>query len=886
MNRDMLRAGNQDYEYYNINKYAEDKKLDISRSPVSLKILLENLLRNLGSDAVKDEDAEALASWKPGKSDRKDIAYHPARVVMQDFTGVPAVVDLAAMRDALAEAGGEGSKINPMVPVDLIIDHSVMVDNYGTSDAFRKNVDIEFSRNQERYRFLKWGQNAFNNFRVVPPGTGIIHQVNLEYLAQVVWSREEDGVKIAYPDTVVGTDSHTTMVNGLGVLGWGVGGIEAEAAMLGQPVTMLIPEVIGFRLEGELPPGCTATDLVLTVVKMLRERGVVGKFVEFFGKGLNNLSLADRATISNMAPEYGATCGIFPIDDELISYLRLTGRNSEQISLVETYARAQGLWRNDENPPEFTDTLSLNMADVVPAMAGPRRPQDLVPLNDIPDNFRKSLKSVYGVQEKELNASSALDGIDHNLTHGDVAIASITSCTNTSNPAVLIAAGLVARKARKLGIFSKPWVKTSFAPGSQVVTAYLEKAGLSSDLDAQGFQLIGYGCATCIGNSGPLPPAVKEAIDDADLVTANVLSGNRNFEGRVSPDSKASYLASPPLVVAYALAGTVLIDFESEPIGVSPDGKSVFLKDIWPRPEEIKEAVETYLTPELFRKTYADVFTGPEKWQKLQAPAGERYDWQPESTYIRRPPFFDDFTDNSKTTVDIEKARCLAILPDSTTTDHISPAGNIPADGPAGRYLESHGVRKEDFNSFGSRRGNHEVMMRGTFANIRIRNAMVPGTEGGFTIDPEGKTLSIFDAAMAWNRLGKPLTVIAGKEYGTGSSRDWAGKGPMLQGVRFVIAESYERIHRSNLIGMGILPLEFKDGGSAAVYKLDGSEEFSVRGLSEMKPQDHLNVAVERGDGTRFDIPVLCRIDTEVEMDYWRSGGILTFVLRKLQERI
>jgi len=883
MNRDQFRAGNQNYEYYSINKYAGSKNLDISRTPVSLKILLENLLRNLSSDAVSDEDAEALASWNPRNPAKKDIAYHPARVVMQDFTGVPAVVDLAAMRDALADAGGDGSKINPLVPVDLIIDHSVMVDHYGSSDSFGKNVDIEFRRNQERYRFLKWGQNAFYNFRVVPPGTGIIHQVNLEYLAQVVWSSEKDGIRTVYPDTVVGTDSHTTMVNGLGVLGWGVGGIEAEAAMLGQPVTMLIPEVIGFRIEGELPPGCTATDLVLTVVKMLRQRGVVGKFVEFFGSGLNNLSLADRATISNMAPEYGATCGIFPIDEELLSYLRLTGRDSEQISLVEAYAKKQGFWRNDELPPDFTDTLRLNMADIVPAMAGPRRPQDLVPLNEIPQNFKESLKTVYGVKQTELNASSPLENIEHELTHGDVAIASITSCTNTSNPAVLIAAGLVARKARELGIFSKPWVKTSFAPGSQVVTAYLDKAGLSTDLDAQGFQLIGYGCATCIGNSGPLPPAVKKAIDTADLVTANVLSGNRNFEGRVSPDSKASYLASPPLVVAYALAGTVLIDFDTDPIAVNADGNPVYLKDIWPTPEEIKGAISTYLTPELFRETYADVFTGPEKWQKLEAPAGDRYDWQNESTYIRRPPFFDNFADGAEAVGDIEKARCLAILPDSTTTDHISPAGNIPADGPAGRYLESHSVKLEDFNSFGSRRGNHEVMMRGTFANIRIKNSMVPGTEGGYTRNPEGKTVSIFDAAMAWSRLGSPLAVIAGKEYGTGSSRDWAGKGPMLQGVKLVIAESYERIHRSNLIGMGVLPLEFTDGGSAVSYKLDGSEKYSVRGLEKLKPQELLTVEVERIDGVSFEISVICRIDTEVELDYWRNGGILTYVLRKLQ---
>ncbi|MCK5250597.1 MAG: aconitate hydratase AcnA, partial [Spirochaetaceae bacterium] len=806
MTRDQLRVGDETYEYYNIGRYADAEGLNITNLPVSLKILLENLLRNMKSDAVTADDVKALASWKSDDIPGKDIAYHPARVIMQDFTGVPAVVDLAAMRDALADAGGDGSKINPQVPVDLVIDHSVMVDNFGTSDAFDLNVMLEFKRNQERYRFLKWGQGAFDNFRVVPPGTGIIHQVNLEYLAKVVWTRDEDGSKIVYPDTVVGTDSHTTMINSLGVLGWGVGGIEAEAAMLGQPVTMLIPEVVGFRLDGELPAGCTATDLVLRVVKMLRARGVVGKFVEFFGRGLNSLSLADRATISNMAPEYGATCGIFPIDDELLSYLHLTGRDEGHIKLVETYARVQGLWRDDENPADYSDTLVLDMNNVVPAMAGPRRPQDLIPLAEIPANFRESLKEVYGIEGTRVKASAPVDGMDHELTHGDVAIASITSCTNTSNPSVLVAAGLVARNALEKGIRSKPWVKTSFAPGSQVVTAYLEEAGLSKDLDAQGFQLIGYGCATCIGNSGPLPPSVKKAIDDADLVTANVLSGNRNFEGRVSPDSKASYLASPPLVVAYALAGTVLIDFKKDPIGNEGAGNPVYLSDIWPTPDEINAALGTHLTPELFRKTYADVFTGTKRWQELDAPIGDRYDWQPDSTYIRRPPFFDGFAESGNIMADIHNARCLAILPDSTTTDHISPAGTIPIDGPAGLYLKSHGVEPGDFNSFGSRRGNHEVMMRGTFANIRIKNAMVAGIEGGYTKNPEDETVSIFDAAMSWGDKKVPLVVLAGKEYGTGSSRDWAGKGPMLQGVRFVIAESYERIHRSNLIGMGVLP--------------------------------------------------------------------------------
>ncbi|MCK5734949.1 MAG: aconitate hydratase AcnA [Spirochaetaceae bacterium] len=883
MTRNQLQVNNNKYEYYSINRYAESENIKISNLPISLKILLENLLRNLDSEAVSQDDIKALASWKPDDIPNKGIAYHPARVIMQDFTGVPAVVDLAAMRDALSEAGGDGSKINPQVPVDLIIDHSVIVDNFGSSDAFNLNVDIEFKRNQERYRFLKWGQKAFDNFRVVPPGTGIIHQVNLEYLAKVVWMKEEAGVKIVYPDTVVGTDSHTTMVNGLGVLGWGVGGIEAEAAMLGQPVTMLIPEVIGFRLDGKLPPGCTATDLVLTVVKMLRAKGVVGKFVEFYGMGLNSLSLADRATISNMAPEYGATCGIFPIDNELLSYLSLTGRDSDQINLVQAYAKAQGLWRDDKNPPEFSDTVILDMNDVVPAMAGPRRPQDLIPLPGIPKNFRQSLKNVYGIKEENMDACAVLDGMKHKLTHGDVAIASITSCTNTSNPAVLVAAGLVARNARKKGIFSKPWVKTSFAPGSQVVTAYLDKAGLSADLDAQGFQLIGYGCATCIGNSGPLPIPVKKAIDEANLVTANVLSGNRNFEGRVSPDSKASYLASPPLVVAYALAGTVLIDLDNDSISNDTDGNPVYLKDIWPTSEEINTALAALLTPDLFRQAYSDVFTGPIKWQELEVPSGSRYDWQNESTYIRRPPFFDGFDSSEEFVPDIQNARCLAILPDSTTTDHISPAGNIPADGPGGSYLKSRGVKSQDFNSFGSRRGNHEVMMRGTFANIRIKNAMVPGTEGGYTLDPDGNTVSIFDAAMAWEKKNTPLVVLAGKEYGTGSSRDWAGKGPMLQGVKVVIAVSYERIHRSNLIGMGILPLEFTDGGSAEFYDIDGSEDFSIRGLNSLNPFDRLTVDVKSSNGTAKKIPVLCRIDTGVEMDYWRSGGILRFVLEKLK---
>ena len=881
MKKNILKVNNTAYEYCDLNAFATSEGLDISGLPVSLKILLENLLRNMDSPAVSREDAKALAGWKPNGPER-EIAYHPARVVMQDFTGVPAIVDLAAMRDALAETGGDPAKINPQVPVDLVIDHSVMVDNYGTDNAFDLNVLLEFKRNQERYRFLKWGQKAFDNFRVVPPGTGIVHQVNLEYLARVVWTSPGDGAAMAYPDTVVGTDSHTTMINGLGILGWGVGGIEAEAAMLGQPITMLIPEVVGFRLDGKLPAGCTATDLVLTVVKMLREKGVVGKFVEFYGPGLNALSLADRATISNMAPEYGATCGLFPIDDELINYLRLTSRDSDQIALVETYAKTQGLWRNDSTALKFSDTLVLDMNTVSPSMAGPRRPQDLVALGSVPANFNDSLSKVYGVADSDKSQSVPVDGMDHQLAHGDVAIAAITSCTNTSNPAVLIAAGLVAQKALERGLRSKPWVKTSFAPGSQAVTTYLESAGLAQALDAQGFQLVGYGCTTCIGNSGPLPPAVKKAIDTGKLVTVNVLSGNRNFEGRVSADSKASYLASPPLVVAYALAGTVRINIQTDPLGTGSDGKPVYLKDIWPTPEEIGAAIESHLSPDLFKKTYSNVFEGPAPWRTLNVPEGERYDWEPDSTYIRRPPFFDGF-ETHQAADSINNARCLAILPDSTTTDHISPAGSIPTNGPAGLYLKAKGVEPEDFNSFGSRRGNHEVMMRGTFSNIRIKNAMLPGTEGGLSKGPDGSVVSIYDAADSWGKKGAALVVLAGKEYGTGSSRDWAGKGPMLQGVQAVIAESYERIHRSNLIGMGILPLEFADGNSVASHNLDGSEEFTITDLNGLKPRDRITIAVTRADGTTVSIPAVCRIDTAVEMDYWRSGGILNFVLRKLR---
>jgi len=877
-----LRVGDKKYKYCDIQGYSESEGISISKLPVSLRILLENLIRHQAEGVVSAEDVRTLASWKPGKIPNRDIAYHPARVVMQDFTGVPAVVDLAAMRDALANLGGNVLKINPQIPVDLVIDHSIAADYYGSAEAFNLNVKLEFERNLERYRFLKWGQGAFRNFRVVPPGTGIIHQVNLEYLAKVVWSRKDGGEVFVYPDTVVGTDSHTTMVNSMGILGWGVGGIEAEAAMLGQPVTMLIPEVLGFRLEGKLPPGCTATDLVLHIVKILRSESVVGKFVEFFGKGLDSLSLADRAAISNMAPEYGATCGFFPIDDELISYLKLTGRETDQVALVEAYAKAQGLWRNDATPADYSKVLSLDMGKVFPAMAGPSRPQDLSPLSEVPENFRRALDSSYGIRDARLKTSYPIQSMNHELKHGDVVIAAITSCTNTSNPSVLIAAGLVARNAFERGIKSKPWVKTSFAPGSRVVTSYLKKSGLAAYLDSQGFQLIGYGCTTCIGNSGPIAPAIKEAINSSDLVTVNVLSGNRNFEGRVHPDSKASYLASPPLVVAYALAGTILIDFENEPIDRDNNGEPVYLREIWPSPGEIRAALGTYLTPELFRRTYSDVFTGPEEWKALKAPSGTRYEWESGSTYIRRAPFFDELAKGKME--DILGARCLAILPDSTTTDHISPAGSIPFDGPAGNYLAEKGVSFKDFNSFGSRRGNHEVMMRGTFANIRIKNAMADRREGGYTKGPDGQITTIFDAAESWRERKVPLIVLSGKEYGTGSSRDWAAKGPMLLGVRAVIARSYERIHRSNLIGMGLLPLEFRDEASTSSLKLDGTETFSITGLSNLEPGCKLTVVAETSIGEEIEIPVICRIDTAMEMDYWENGGILTYVLRNLQK--
>jgi aconitate hydratase len=899
--RKTIAVGERRYDYYSLAELGKKLGKDFSRFPYSLLVLLENLARNLDGRTVTEEDVEALASWRPEAVPARDINYYPARVVMQDFTGVPAVVDLAAMRDALIAAGGDGTKINPQIPVDLVIDHSVMVDYFGGPDAFERNVKMEFERNMERYRFLRWGQEAFRNFRVVPPGTGIIHQVNLEYLAKVVWTKESEegaagtagvtagrngaggsGVPVAYPDTLVGTDSHTTMINGLGVLGWGVGGIEAEAAMLGQAITMLVPEVIGFRLTGKLREGTTATDLVLTVTQMLRKRGVVDKFVEFYGPGLTGLSIADRATIANMAPEYGATCGIFPVDEETLAYLRFTGRPEETVALVEAYAKAQGMWRIEGREPVFNDTLELDLGTVEPSLAGPKRPQDRVPLSAAAASFTRDAEEVFSV--KDPSRKAAVDGTGYELSHGDVVIAAITSCTNTSNPAVLMAAGLLAEKAVEKGLSVKPWVKTSLAPGSRVVTEYLLKAGLQEPLDALGFHLVGYGCTTCIGNSGPLPEPIREAIHEGDLLTVNVLSGNRNFEGRINPDSKASYLMSPPLVVAYALAGSMKTDLLTEPLGTGSDGKPVYLRDIWPSSREVTEAVTVGVKPEMFRERYSDVFTGTDEWRNIKITPSERYDWDNESTYIRLPPYFTKFSLTVPPLTDVKAARCLAILPDSTTTDHISPAGYIPPSSPAGKYLISRGVAPEEFNSYGSRRGNHEVMMRGTFANIRVKNKMVPGTEGGYTKMPDGSTGSIFDASMAWQAKGVPLVVFAGKEYGTGSSRDWAAKGTTLLGVRAVVAESYERIHRSNLIGMGVLPLEFTGGANVESLGITGDETYDIEGITKLAPRSTVTLAARKPDGAEIRVPLRVRIDTEQEFDYFRHQGILTYVLRRLAE--
>ena len=879
--RRSLSAAGKSYDYYSLEAAAEAGLGDISKLPFSLKVLLENLLRWEDGRTVTVDDVKGMAGWIENRRSDREIAYRPARVLMQDFTGVPAVVDLAAMRDAMVSMGGDPQKINPLSPVDLVIDHSVMIDFFGTEDAEKKNEAMEFERNQERYEFLRWGQTAFDNFRVVPPGTGICHQVNVEYLAKVVWTGGENGT-VAYPDTLVGTDSHTTMVNGLAVLGWGVGGIEAEAAMLGQPVSMLIPEVIGFKLSGQMAEGITATDLVLRIVEMLREKGVVGKFVEFYGPGLDNLTLPDRATIANMAPEYGATCGFFPIDQETLNYLELTSREPDQIALVEAYAKAQGIWRDAATPdPVFTDTLALDIASIEPAISGPKRPQDRINLKSSASAFKGALKTLGGVDEPR---SVSVAGSDHELKDGDVVIAAITSCTNTSNPSVLVAAGLLARNAAEKGLRSKPWVKTSLAPGSQVVADYLEAAGLQKHLNTMGFNIAGFGCTTCIGNSGPLAEPIAEAIGAGDLVVTAVLSGNRNFEGRISPHVKANYLASPPLVVAYAIAGSMTRDLQNDPLGKDSDGNPVYLKDIWPSNAEIVETIAKCLKPEMFKARYGNVSQGPKAWQEINVVEGETYNWQEESTYIKHPTFFEGLSGAPAEITDISGARALAILGDSVTTDHISPAGGITTDGPAGTYLTSHGVAPRDFNSYGSRRGNHEVMMRGTFANIRIRNEMAPGTEGGVTRHiPSGEIMSIYDAAEKYGEEGTPLIVIGGKEYGTGSSRDWAAKGTRLLGVKAVIVESFERIHRSNLVGMGVLPLQFKDAMTRETLKLDGTETFELMGLSGgISPGMDVALHIHRADGTNEEVTVTCRIDTLDEIEYVKAGGILQYVLRNM----
>ncbi|CAN5304847.1 aconitate hydratase AcnA [soil metagenome] len=878
-----LKIGRKKYAYYSLRAAEEAGLTGIHNLPVSMKVLLENLLRNEDGVATTGPDFQAIAAWVENRgSVQHEISFRPARVLMQDFTGVPAVVDLAAMRDAMAALGADPEKINPLSPVDLVIDHSVMVDNFGTAKSFEQNVDKEYERNLERYRFLRWGSSAFNNFRVVPPGTGICHQVNLEYLAQTVWTNVEQGDTVAYPDTVVGTDSHTTMVNGLSVLGWGVGGIEAEAAMLGQPIPMLIPEVIGFKLTGAMPEGATATDLVLTVTQMLRKKGVVGKFVEFFGPGLHKLTIEDQATIANMAPEYGATCGFFPVSRATIDYLTATGREKDRVALVEAYAKEQGLWYEDGvADPVFTDTLELDLGTVLPSLAGPKRPQDRVLLSESASKFMEALAGEFGKPEEQPRTPVA--GTKYDLGHGDVVIAAITSCTNTSNPSVLIAAGLVAKKAVEKGLKSKPWVKTSLAPGSQVVTDYLLKAGLTKSLDALGFNLVGYGCTTCIGNSGPLPDEVSKAVQDGDLVAVSVLSGNRNFEGRVNPDVRANYLASPPLVVAYALAGTMKLDLTTEPLGVDKKGKPVFLKDIWPTSEEIAEIQRKVVTSALFAKRYGDVFTGDKHWQGISVAPGQTYAWEPTSTYVANPPYFEGMSMTPTPIKDIVEARVLGIFGDSITTDHISPAGNIKKVSPAGEYLVEHGVDPLDFNSYGARRGNHEVMMRGTFANIRIRNKMTPDIEGGVTKHyPSGEVMPIYDAAMKYQAEGRSTVVFAGKEYGTGSSRDWAAKGAKLLGVRAVIAETFERIHRSNLVGMGVLPLQFKIDGWQKLG-LTGEEIVSIRGLSEIHPRRTLTVELYRpSDGRIARFPVICRIDTQTELEYFKAGGVMNFVLRNL----
>ncbi|MCQ4346566.1 aconitate hydratase AcnA [Pseudomonas stutzeri] len=881
--RRQLEIDGRTYHYYSLPEAARQLG-DIHRLPFSLRVLLENLLRGEDGRSVDADDCRAVLAWLKTRSSEREIQFRPARVLMQDFTGVPGVVDLAAMRDAMADAGGDPQKINPLAPVDLVIDHSVMVDRFADPSAFADNVTIEMQRNHERYAFLRWGQQAFANFRVVPPGTGICHQVNLEYLAQVVWTGDESGAVLAYPDTLVGTDSHTTMINGLGVLGWGVGGIEAEAVMLGQPLSMLIPEVVGVRLSGRLREGVTATDLVLTVTELLRKRGVVGKFVEFYGPGLDYLPLADRATIANMAPEYGATCGFFPVDAITLDYLRLSGRDPARIALVEAYCKAQGLWRAAGDEPVFSDSLALDLAAVQPSLAGPKRPQDRVALGDIRAQFDLLLE--LGGRRDELDRDFPVAGEDYALHHGDVVIAAITSCTNTSNPSVLMAAGLLAKKAVERGLERRPWVKSSLAPGSKVVTDYLAKAGLTPWLDRLGFNLVGYGCTTCIGNSGPLPPPVADCVNANDLVVSSVLSGNRNFEGRVHPQVKANWLASPPLVVAFALAGTTRIDLAREPLGSGRDGQPVYLKDIWPSDAEVAAALGA-VDGAMFRSRYADVFGGDAAWQAIAVSGGATYAWDPASSYIKRPPFFAGIDRPPAALADIEQARILALFGDSITTDHISPAGSIKPSSPAGQYLQELGVAPADFNSYGARRGNHEVMMRGTFANIRIRNEMLGGEEGGETLhQPSGERLSIYAAAMRYQAEGVPLVVIAGKEYGTGSSRDWAAKGTRLLGIRAVIAESFERIHRTNLVGMGVLPLQFLPGQNRQSLMLNGSERLAIRGLTDgLAPRRKLIVEIRRNDGIEERIEVLCRIDTALEVDYFKAGGILHHVLRHLLAR-
>ncbi|TFZ80910.1 aconitate hydratase AcnA, partial [Serratia marcescens] len=877
---DKLVALNSEYYYYSLPLAARQLG-DIDRLPKSMKVLLENLLRHVDGDTVQVDDLKAIVAWlQTGHADR-EIAYRPARVLMQDFTGVPAVVDLAAMREAVRRLGGNVDQVNPLSPVDLVIDHSVTVDEFGDNNAFEDNVRIEMQRNHERYTFLRWGQKAFNRFRVVPPGTGICHQVNLEYLGQTVWHSDESGRRVAYPDTLVGTDSHTTMINGLGILGWGVGGIEAEAAMLGQPVSMLIPDVVGFKLTGKLREGITATDLVLTVTQMLRKHGVVGKFVEFYGDGLADLPLADRATIANMSPEFGATCGFFPVDDVTLGYMKLSGRSAEQIALVEAYAKAQGMWRNPGDEPVFTSSLALDMSTVEASLAGPKRPQDRVALPNVPQAFKAATElDIGGHKAKTDGKTFTLDGQQHELRDGAVVIAAITSCTNTSNPSVMMAAGLLAKNAVKKGLRSKPWVKTSLAPGSKVVTDYFDSAKLTAYLEELGFNLVGYGCTTCIGNSGPLPDPIEQAIKEGDLTVGAVLSGNRNFEGRIHPLVKTNWLASPPLVVAYALAGSMKIDLTKEPLGEGNDGQPVYLKDIWPSSQDIAQAVEEVRT-EMFHKEYGEVFDGDANWQAIQVTGSATYQWQEDSTYIRHPPFFSTMQVKPDPVQDIKDARILAILADSVTTDHISPAGNIKRDSPAGRYLSEHGVAPQDFNSYGSRRGNHEVMMRGTFANIRIRNEMVPGVEGGYTRHiPSQQQLSIYDAAMQYQQEKVPLAVIAGKEYGSGSSRDWAAKGPRLLGVRVVIAESFERIHRSNLIGMGILPLEFPQGVTRKTLGLTGDEQISVGGLQQLQPGQTVPVHITYADGRKEVVDTRCRIDTGNELTYYENDGILHYVIR------